>query len=241
MIFILLALAIAPAIGIILLVYFKDKYEREPFSLLLKCFLLGILTIIPAIIIELAAGRLDPSNTSNPGSIFIYAFFIVGLSEEGSKFLLLRIYPYRSKNFNEPFDGIVYSVVISMGFAAAENIFYVLEGGMGVALLRMVTAVPGHAAFGVLMGFYVGMAKFKKNHFAYLLLGLFVAMVAHGFYDWFLFQEDMPGLQLLAFVCLIVIVIFSFRAMKIRKKNSPFNPSNQPPAAVITSGGQQLN
>jgi RsiW-degrading membrane proteinase PrsW (M82 family) len=241
MIFILIALAIAPAIGIILLVYFKDKFEHEPFSLLLKCFLLGILTIIPAIIIELLAGKLDPSQTNNPGSIFIYAFFIVGLSEEGSKFFLLRIYPYRSKHFNEPFDGIVYSVVISMGFAAAENIFYVLDGGMSVALLRMFTAVPGHAAFGVLMGFYVGMAKFKKNHFGYLLFGLFVAMAAHGFYDWFLFQQDLPGLQILSFVCLSLIVIFSFRAMKIQKKNSPFNPLNQPPISPLSGGGQHEN
>ena len=229
MIFILLALALAPAIGIILLVYFKDKYEREPFSLLLKCFLLGLLTIIPPIFIELAAGRLSPDQTSNPGSIFIYAFLIVGLSEEFSKFLLLRIYPYRSKKFNEPFDGIVYSVVISMGFAAAENVCYVMNGGMGVALLRMFTAVPAHAAFGVLMGFYVGMAKFKKHTFAYLFTGLIVAVAAHGFYDWFLFQQNMPGLQLLALVCLILIVIFSFRAMKIHKKYSPFNPLNQHP------------
>lgn len=241
MIFILLGLALAPAIGIILLVYFKDKYDREPFSLLLKCFLFGILTIIPAIIIELAAGSLDPGQTSNPVSIFIYAFFIVGLSEEGSKFLLLRVYPYRSKSFNEPFDGIVYSVVISMGFAAAENIFYVLDGGMSVALLRMFTAIPGHAAFGVLMGFYVGLAKFKKHNFVYLFTGLFVAVCAHGFYDWFLFQEDMPGLQLLALVCLTVIIIFSFRAMKIHKKNSPFNPAIQPSVPPIPKGNQRMN
>jgi len=226
-IILLLALAIAPAIGIILLVYFKDKYEKEPFSLLFKCFLLGLFTIIPPIFIELAAEKLSPGQSVNPINIFIYAFAIVGFSEELSKFLLLRVYPYRSKHFNEPFDGIVYSVVISMGFAVAENIFYVLDGGVGAALIRMFTAVPAHAAFAVLMGYYVGLAKFRKNKFGFLLTGLIVATIAHGFYDWFLFQDNMPGLQLLAMVCLILIIIISFRAMKIHRKNSPFNPLNK--------------
>jgi len=228
MLIILLALAVAPAICIILLVYFKDKYEREPFSLILKCFILGIFTIIPPAIIEIAAKKIGPDHSTNSYNIIIYVFTTVSFSEELSKYLLLRILPYRSKHFNEPFDGIIYAVIISMGFATAENILYVLRGGMNVALIRMFTAIPAHAAFAVFMGFYVGLAKFRKHNFLLLLTGLLTAIIAHGLYDWLLFQNNMPGLQLLAVVCLIVIVILSFRAMNIHKKNSPFNPANRP-------------
>ena len=223
----LFALAIAPGIAVILFVYFKDKYEKEPFSLLLKCFLLGTLTIIPPLFIETIFQGFGPGYAFSNSNIFVYAFFVVGLSEEASKFLLLRIYPYRSKHFNEPFDGIVYSVVISMGFATAENIFYVLEGGAGVGLLRMFTAVPGHAAFAMLMGYYVGLSKFRQHNFGFLFMGLLAATTAHGFYDFFLFVEDMPGLQVLSIVCLVLIIILSFRAMRIQRNNSPFNPKNQ--------------
>lgn len=225
--FVLLNLAILPGIAIIIFIYFKDKYEKEPFPLLLKCFLLGLLTIIPPIIIELSGERFSPEHHRNSSDILIYSFLIVGLSEELSKFLLLRVYPYRSKHFNEPFDGIVYAVVISMGFATAENIFYVLGGGVGTGVLRMFTAVPGHAAFGVLMGYFVGFSKFRKHNFGFLFTGVFAAVVAHGFYDYFLFQDDVPGLQILAMVCLALIIILSFRAIRIHRNNSPFNPKNQ--------------
>lgn len=224
----LLALAIAPGIAIFFFIYFKDKYEKEPFSLLLKCFLLGLLTIFPPILIELAGSRFSPDSHPSSFGILIYAFLFVGLSEELSKFLLLRSYPYNTRHFNEPFDGIVYSVVIAMGFATAENIFYVLENGIGTGFLRMFTAVPGHAAFGVLMGYFVGISKFRQHNFGLLLTGLITATIAHGFYDYFLFQVDVPGLQILALVCLILIIILSFRAIKIHRRNSPFNPNNRP-------------
>lgn len=225
--FVLLNLAVLPGIAIVLFIYFKDKYEREPFWLLLVCFFLGMLTILPPIFIEKMADRFSPEFHKNSYDILIYSFLVVGLSEELSKFLLLRVFPYRNKNFNEPFDGIVYAVVISMGFATAENIFYVIGGGVGTGVMRMFTAVPGHAAFAVLMGYFVGLSKFRKHNFGWLLTGVIAAVIAHGFYDYFLFQDDVPGLQILSMVCLVLIIILSFRAMKIRREQSPFNPKNQ--------------
>lgn len=222
MTFILLALALAPAIAIILLVYIKDKYEKEPFSLILKCFIFGLFTIIPPIVVESAAHMLSPKQTTDPAYLAIYAFAVVGLSEEFSKFLLLRIYPYKRDHFNEPFDGIVYAVAIAMGFAAAENFFYVLEGGMSTAILRMFTAIPAHAAFGVLMGYYVGRSKFSKNRSLLLVQGLLAATVAHGFYDYFLFRKDIPGLAILTLVTLVAIIIISFKEMKSLQRISPF-------------------
>ena len=217
----LLALSVAPSLAIILAIYFSDKYEKEPFKLLLTSFLMGVVALIPAIIFELAFGFLEQPH--NVFLIFIYALWVVGLAEEGSKFFFLRTVPYVKPAFNEPLDGIVYAVMISMGFATVENIFYVVDGGLSVGLLRMFTAVPLHAVCGIVMGYYVGLAKFSQNNSRKLLsTGLLLAIVIHGLYDFFLFQQMMAGFAIFAFVVLIVAIVFAIKAIKIHRRNSPF-------------------
>ncbi len=214
----LLALALAPVIAIILFVWFKDKYDREPIRFLVLGFILGIISIIPAIILEMIGNSFFP--TMDMMNVFLYSFFVVALAEEGIKFFFLRIVFYKNRYFNEPFDGIIYAVMISMGFAAAENIMYVMNHGFAVGLLRMFTAVPAHAGFAILMGYFVGKAKFAKQYKTYiLLLGLFNAILFHGLYDFFLLQNDSDGLRILAFVTLIICLILSKRALNKRRKH----------------------
>jgi len=219
----LVTLALAPVIAIIIYIYFKDKYEKEPLSLLMKCFLLGVLSIFPAILLEIFAGKIPIFMGNDFKSVALYAFVGVGLSEELSKFIFLRYFAFRNKNFNEPFDGIIYSVMISMGFAAAENMMYVLDGGVHIAWLRMFTAVPAHAAFAILMGYYVGKAKFS-DHSRFLLLfnALFIAVVFHGAYDLFLMLNDYSGLFVLSLITLIIAVVFSVKSIKKSSDSSPF-------------------
>jgi protease PrsW len=188
-----LALALAPGIAIAFFIYWKDKFNREPAKYLIVCFLLGMLSTIPAIIIQKSA---DPvlNNFFTSKTIYYYAAFaylVVGLSEELSKFLMLRWYAYPKKAFDEPMDGIVYSVMVSMGFATLENVLYVQQGGLQVALLRMFLSVPAHAAFAVLMGYYVGLAKFNKERSGILLVkGVLAAAFFHGSFDFFLFVQQ---------------------------------------------------
>ena len=150
MVFLNLYLALAPALALALYVYWKDKHEKEPIGVLVVCFLLGSLCCLPAgffngIGAEILGFDFDGEN----GLVvsFFMAFFVVGLGEELCKYLVLVLYALRKPSFNEPFDGIVYAVMISLGFAALENVFYVSDGGVGVAFARMFTAVPMHAAF----------------------------------------------------------------------------------------------
>lgn len=193
-----LALAIAPGIAIMVFIYIKDQYEKEPLKNLVFSFLLGVLSIIPAVIIQLSlepvVKQYGPSGSllSHPFiSNAILAYAIVGLSEEGSKFLMLRVYAYRKKAFNEPFDGIVYSVMVSMGFATLENIGYVVQGGLATALLRMFLSVPAHGSFAVIMGYHAGLAKFDSRHAAARLWkGLLLAVFFHGTFDYFLFLKE---------------------------------------------------
>lgn len=197
----LIALALAPAIAIIIYIYSKDKYDREPFKNLLIAFLLGVLSTGPAIVIQyfFEPELLRFFETKSILYYAIFAFVVVGGGEEFCKFLMLRGYAYPLRVFDEPFDGIVYSVMVSMGFATLENIGYVLNGGYLTAILRMLLSVPAHAAFGVLMGYHVGLAKFdRSNETRHLWKGVLLAAFFHGAFDFFIFLQESP--QVTAYV-----------------------------------------
>jgi RsiW-degrading membrane proteinase PrsW (M82 family)/ribosomal protein S18 acetylase RimI-like enzyme len=190
-----IALAIAPGLAICLFIFSRDIYNREPKLNLIVSFFWGAATIIPAYFIE--TGLESQIESSVPG-IAIKSFFLIALTEEFCKFLALRFYSYRQKSFDEPFDGIVYSVMVGMGFATFENLLYVLgavQTGQGyqVALLRMFLSVPAHATFGVLMGYHVGRAKFEPaREKRLMLLGIFWAVLFHGAFDTLLFWQQSP-------------------------------------------------
>ncbi|MEQ8304147.1 MAG: PrsW family glutamic-type intramembrane protease [Cyclobacteriaceae bacterium] len=218
----LLAIALAPGLAIGVYIYLKDKHEKEPIGLLIKSFLFGILSIVVTLIIS---GGVSTFIIIDEGDVVQqagHAFLMVALVEEFSKFIFVRGVLYRNKNFNEPFDGIVYAVMVSMGFATFENIFYVMEGGFGTGLLRMFTAVPAHATFAILMGYYLGKAKFEHKKAYYALHALGVATLFHGAYDYFLFISYVPGIVLGALVSLILGIHLSRKAIKIHQLASPF-------------------
>ncbi len=220
----LLLLAIAPAMIIILYIYFKDKFEKEPILFLFKNFLMGAtVSIIITLILSVIANQIFPlTDATSIFQQFIKAFVVVGLVEEFSKYIIVKYYAQRNAEFNEPFDGIVYAVMVSMGFAALENVLYVFQHGVATGVLRAFTAVPAHATFGILMGYFMGLAKFSKNKQLLNLTGLLVATFFHGAYDFFLFINFIPGIALGAFVSLIVGIILSKKAIKIHQQNSHF-------------------
>ncbi len=219
----LLLLAVAPAMIIIAYIYFKDKFEKEPWKLLLKYFLLGavlsvIITFALSYLIGIFIPTLDPYNTFD---MFIKAFFVVALVEEFSKYIFVRL-AQKKKEFNEPFDGIVYAVMVSMGFATLENVLYVYSYGFETGVLRAFTAVPAHATFAILMGYFMGKAKFSNNRLLLNVTGLLVATLFHGAYDFFLFINYSPGIAIGAITSLIVGILLSRKAMKKHQENSNF-------------------
>jgi RsiW-degrading membrane proteinase PrsW (M82 family) len=217
----LLALAIAPGLAISIFIYRKDRFDKEPPIFLITSFILGMLAIVPAILIEQTGAVFSLASDSTIMTL-IYAFIVVGFTEEFCKFFVLRFYAYRKPEFNEPFDGITYSVMVSMGFATLENIFYVFQFGMGNAFWRMLTAVPAHASFGIVMGYYAGLAKFSLNPKALLFRGWFLAALLHGAYDFSLMDKNIPMITLGAGLSLYLGIRFSIRAMKLHQDDSPF-------------------
>ncbi|GDX51079.1 protease PrsW [Bacteroidota bacterium] len=220
---ILIALALAPGLAIMIFIYWKDKFDREPKRLLALSFLLGAISIIPAIVLEEFFSGYSKSIPIYLLSNAVNAVLVVGLAEEGSKYFMTRYFLYPHKSFNEPFDGITYSVMVSMGFATVENLIYVLNnGGMETALLRMVTAVPAHATFGVVMGYYLGLKKFDTLNRNFGLKAIAYAALLHGAYDFFLFINYYPGMAIGALLSLRYGIVFSQKAIRLHQQSSPF-------------------
>lgn len=222
---VLLALAVAPSLAIAGFVYHKDTFQKEPWIALVISFLLGIVSVVPAIALEIGWTQLGFGVGTLPQTFF-YAFVVVGLSEELAKYMMLRLYVYKKSFFDEPFDGIVYSVMISMGFAAMENVMYVWQGGLEVAILRMFTAVPAHAMFGVMMGYFIGFSHEKDKGYRYHVAGVLLATFFHGAYDFFLFQDIIGGQFAGAIISLLVGIYLAFRAITSHQKRSPFKRGN---------------
>lgn len=176
-------LSILPVILVLGYMNWVDRFHREPRGLLTKLFVLGCLSVIPIVFIELYLMEMN-TFTGNMAA-FYDAFVVAGLTEETFKWLIVVVIAYSSKAYDEPLDGIVYAVFVSMGFAVIENILYVYQYGTGVAIMRAVTSVPAHMLFGVMSGFYLSIAKFS-NRKIYFILSLVVPIIMHGIYNFIL-------------------------------------------------------
>jgi RsiW-degrading membrane proteinase PrsW (M82 family) len=181
----LLVLAIAPAVFILWYVYRKDCYEPEPLRLVVRVFLLGGLSVIPAALIE------SPFPSGIITSSVVAPFF-----EELIKFGIVFFFVYRLPEFDEPVDGMVYAAAAGLGFAAVENIFYVLEGGIAVGVMRAIASVPGHMIFSCIWGYALGRAKFQKGagRGPIIIAGLAGAIILHGIFNFSLEVYEAAGL-----------------------------------------------
>ncbi len=222
----LILLAIAPGLAICIYVYWKDKFEKEPIHLLIKCYFLGCLAILPAVALNKLLRGFFPV-PFEWYEITLFAFFVISLSEEFSKFLVLRFFAYPKKAFNEPYDGITYAVMIAMGFATTENLLYIFSqssftDSIRVGMIRMFTAVPAHATMAIMMGYFTGSAKFSSAPGKYLLRGFVAAWIFHGVYDTFLAINSIPFMTAGALFALYLSIQVSMRAIIIHGEGSPF-------------------
>ena len=186
-----LAAAVLPAVILLIYVYRQDRTEPEPPDLLLSLVLLGVaaalLSLLPEALGESVLSALVQQNSAQ--YVFLLAFLVVAVVEEGAKFLLLYRRTWHEPNFNFRFDGIVYAVSVSLGFAALENIKYVFTYGLSVAAPRALLSIPGHMSFAVFMGLFYGRARLYadrgENGRAKLALfaGWLAAVLLHGVYD----------------------------------------------------------
>lgn len=214
---ILIAAAVIPAIFLMIRVWRADRLERESPELLFRLVIAGVISALLALCSErILSFILDRAveQTTLLYQALLY-FVVVAVSEEGAKYFMLKRRTWRSAEFNCQYDGVVYAVFVSLGFALWENISYVLHYGFQTALVRAVTAIPGHACFGVFMGVFYGAAKRLDNegrHAASRLcrrVGLLLSILLHGAYDFIASMEsDSGSWYFVGFVAVLFFVSF---------------------------------
>jgi RsiW-degrading membrane proteinase PrsW (M82 family) len=218
---ILTAAAVLPAAILLIYVYRLDPVEKEPGSLLGMLLVMGMLSTIPAIILEMVGtqvffGSVDTETQSmSLTAMLVDNYIVVALVEEGCKYVFLRWKTWNNPNFDYVFDGIVYAVFVGLGFAIAENISYTYSYGLGVAVGRAFTAIPGHCMFAIFMGYFYGNARKAASHgknglaAANNFFALVVPLAFHGTYDFLASYSDT-----LFLINLVVIVLVGVKLIK---------------------------
>jgi RsiW-degrading membrane proteinase PrsW (M82 family) len=195
----ILGSALLPAILLLLFIYHKDS-KPEPKKLLLKAFFIGVLITIPIILLELGISYILFGSTDVVTGSFvtalISAFAVAALPEEVFKLLGLRWVTKNNPFFDEHFDGIVYAVFVSLGFASVENVLYLFgeyDEWVSVAIARGLLSVPGHYAFGILMGYFYSMYIFVERSTFNGVMALAAPILAHGIYDTIAFSSGLSA------------------------------------------------
>ena len=227
---ILLAAALLPAIALMVYVYSRDRVEKEPVGLVARVFFFGACSGIVAGLVE--SILIDGLEAMLPEGLLLLVleyFVCVAAVEEACKFFCLNTVKKRPE-FDYVFDAVVYSVAAALGFAALENVFYVFDGGLETALMRAILSVPGHAADGVVMGVFYGLARQRELHGnkagarSYYWLAFLLPTIEHGFYDAALSTES-DMLALVAEVFDLAFIVLAFVLVKrTAAKDSPLHP-----------------
>ena len=217
----LLLATILPSILIILFFVYSDKF-KEPRGEIIKVFIYGILITIPAYFLNTYISDFFYSNTRVSEGL-ISSFLTAAPVEEGLKLSVLYYFVYKMKDFNEPIDGIVYGVTVSLGFATLENLYYVYlladyfeTTSMALAIIRSFSAVPAHAVFGIFMGYFFMKYSFIKKG-DNLFFAFAVPFVLHGCYNLFTTSNFFVSLGLILISWIIALRLFS-RLKKTQKR-----------------------
>lgn len=247
----LLALAITPCAVFLGVILYMDRKDPEPFDLLMKVVFFGGVSVIPAALVEGFLIR--------PGSVlsdpFVQSLLIIGPIEEYCKLAVVLQTAWLHPAFNEENDGIVYVGMAAIGFAGLENILYVLQHGFGVGVIRAVLSVPMHIVCGIIMGYYLGLAKFagerrvpamdgtvlKDVPWSLMFRGWVIATLLHGFFDAFLLSGKLE-LILLVLPMGIAFFVVGYRLLSLGRNLSlkrweHFPPPPLPPPLSVADGG----
>lgn len=229
-------LALAPPAAFLVYILRHDRAEPEPPGFVVRMLLSGVVAVIPAAIAE---GVLLESGLFPDGGLLragLQSFLVIAPAEELVKFLAVLLFAWKSRNFNEPNDGIVYSAAVSIGFAMAENLLYVLEHGLGTGIARALTAIPGHAFTGVLMGRCIGAARFSPRQgrrTGLLMAGLALAWFFHGLYDTFVLSGT--GWALMVIPMVVLYFVLGIRFLRKGREGSirRWGPDGTSPAPAV--------
>ncbi|QKY69222.1 glutamic-type intramembrane protease PrsW [Lentibacillus sp. CBA3610] len=212
---------IAPAFALMAFFYLKDRFT-EPLALMGKTFLFGALLVFPIMFIQYGFTAENITDSS-----FVQSFLLSGLIEEFFKWFIFMYVIFHHTDFDAHYDGIVYAVSISLGFAAVENILYLFTNGIEYAVTRALFPVSSHALFGVMMGYHFGKAKMSHRHrYWNILLALLIPVLLHGTYNYIL-QTVTSNWLILLVPFMIGLWFVALRRMKTANKQVIYSPSQK--------------
>ena len=211
--------SILPVIIILSLIYNVEEVKKQPFWMIAILFIGGILSwVLVRYISNLLGNDIYKSQVevySYVGDLgfFLVSFGIIAVIEEICKFLIISICSIRNKNFTNPYDGIMYATCISLGFAFVENIMYIMNYGMSVAISRAIFSIPVHASFGIMMGYYFGLGKMCEKDMVndklkMYYLSFFIPFLFHGLYD-YLCNIKIPYINIILIIYVLLMYGFS--------------------------------
>jgi RsiW-degrading membrane proteinase PrsW (M82 family) len=222
---VILALVFSLLVALFWLKKFRkmDKYEKEPERAIYKTFFAGALATVPSVILE---SPLQMDAFSYPS--FFFSFLWVAMVEEFFKYVAVRITVYRSKEFNEVMDGMIYMISAALGFAAAENVGYMIGFGFSVGILRAILSYLGHVSFSAILGYYLAKSKLEARG-DWLWIGFLLAISLHWLYNSFLVAGTVMtsgsflllGLMVWAFGLILTLIL-----LKKAQAVSPFRTAH---------------
>jgi len=219
LLFSVLTAAVAPGVSLLTYLYLRDRYEAEPIHMVVRLFVLGLLVVVPIMVIQRGLQLWLGEHS------VIFAYVESAGVEEFLKWFVLYHVIYNHTEFDEPYDGILYAASISLGFATLENVLYAIysPATFGTLLVRALLPVSGHALFGIMMGYYLGKAKFApKNRSVYFLsISLLLPVLLHGTYDWIMITVRTNWMWFIV-PFMIALWIWGLRKMNHANSRSPF-------------------
>lgn len=202
----LLALGFAPGFFWLWMIVRSNRHRRDPASLVIRTFLLGVAVAIPVVVVgAIVNGANAPTTASRMplAEAAFLAFVVAGLVEEFGKFIVVRLSLFESPYFDEPLRGMIYASAVALGFASIENVGYMLQDGPAVIVPRALTSTLAHVFCSGLWGYALGADRRTRltgdRVRGYTTLGVMAAILAHGLYDVFIFIDE-PPLSLLVLV-----------------------------------------
>ncbi len=214
--------AILPVAGLAYLIYRADRYDPEGRIPVSWSLFLGALLFLPALLSQRFLLEIT-GDAAGLVSTALVAFIVSAGIEESLKTIGVWVYPYQRSFFNEPMDGIVYAGMIGMGFALAENLYQVITGAWRVLPFRALTTVPAHAIISVILGYFIGRARFSEGQSrSWWLRGWLAAVLLHGLYNFILLQKAYDWLLLLTPILLGLGALLAYDLIRRHQEGSPF-------------------
>lgn len=184
--FAIVTAAMAPGMALLSYFYLRNHYSSYTSAFVFRTFLIGVLLVFPVMVLQYAF--IEEGFFKN---LLVQTIVLYGVIEEFFKWFLLYFFAYQHADFKRRYDGIVFGVALSLGFASLENVLYLLANGLETAIGRALLPVSSHALFGVLMGYYMGRAKLEREAKArHLTLALIFPILLHSIYDSILLLFD---------------------------------------------------